>query len=173
MFDTGIIEPVYNLRVADWHTYFVGDESWGWNVWAHNLCKYNTIYDALNPSRISQVAATVTRHSLKTGTATTASIRSFVKKIGQLGDDASHIIGRLLGGPGHLKNNIIPQLSKINRGQYRMFEKQIEKAVRKNGPASVTVELVYANDKALRPIEVVYTATFAKGKPLSKVFQNT
>jgi hypothetical protein len=32
--------PVYNLRVADYHTYFVGGESWGFSVWAHNsnLC---------------------------------------------------------------------------------------------------------------------------------------
>ena len=27
---------VYNLRVADDHTYFVGDASWGFSVWAHN-----------------------------------------------------------------------------------------------------------------------------------------
>jgi Pretoxin HINT domain len=29
-------QPVYNLRIADYHTYFVGDDSWGWAVWAHN-----------------------------------------------------------------------------------------------------------------------------------------
>ena len=28
---------VYNLRVADWHTYFVGCGEWGFSVWAHNL----------------------------------------------------------------------------------------------------------------------------------------
>jgi RHS repeat-associated protein len=28
--------PVYNLRVADWHTYFVGSAAWGFSVWAHN-----------------------------------------------------------------------------------------------------------------------------------------
>jgi len=36
LYDTGEWEPVYNLRVADWHTYFVGDEAWGWSAWAHN-----------------------------------------------------------------------------------------------------------------------------------------
>jgi len=36
LFATGVMEVVYNLRVADWHTYFVGDEDWGWAVWAHN-----------------------------------------------------------------------------------------------------------------------------------------
>jgi len=34
--DTGRWEPVYNLRVADHHTYFVGQEEWGFCVWAHN-----------------------------------------------------------------------------------------------------------------------------------------
>jgi hypothetical protein len=29
--------PVYNLRIADWHTYFVGSEAWGLAVWAHNV----------------------------------------------------------------------------------------------------------------------------------------
>jgi hypothetical protein len=35
-YDTGEYETVYNLRVADWHTYFVGGEDWGFSVWAHN-----------------------------------------------------------------------------------------------------------------------------------------
>jgi hypothetical protein len=35
-FDTGEYAPVYNLRVADWHTYFVGEETWGFAAWAHN-----------------------------------------------------------------------------------------------------------------------------------------
>ncbi len=34
--DTGRWETVYNFRVADYHTYFVGSDEWGWAVWAHN-----------------------------------------------------------------------------------------------------------------------------------------
>jgi intein/homing endonuclease len=30
------IATVYNLRVTDYHTYFVGCDEWGWSVWAHN-----------------------------------------------------------------------------------------------------------------------------------------
>jgi len=37
-YDTGEYETVYNLRVADFHTYFVGDEDWGFAGWAHNRC---------------------------------------------------------------------------------------------------------------------------------------
>jgi hypothetical protein len=34
--DTGEYEVVYNLRVADHHTYFVGCDEWGFSAWAHN-----------------------------------------------------------------------------------------------------------------------------------------
>jgi hypothetical protein len=34
--DTGEYGTVYNLRVAEYHTYFVGCQEWGWSVWAHN-----------------------------------------------------------------------------------------------------------------------------------------
>ena len=36
--DTGEYETVYNCRVAEYHTYFVGDESWPFSIWAHNEC---------------------------------------------------------------------------------------------------------------------------------------
>lgn len=35
--DHGEWATVYNLRVADHHTYFVGSEEWGFSVWSHNL----------------------------------------------------------------------------------------------------------------------------------------
>jgi Pretoxin HINT domain len=36
LFHTGEFVPVYNVRVADFHTYFVGDDDWGFDLWAHN-----------------------------------------------------------------------------------------------------------------------------------------
>ena len=36
VYDTSDYETVYNLRVADFHTYFVGCQEWGFSVWAHN-----------------------------------------------------------------------------------------------------------------------------------------
>ena len=33
---SGRVEAVYNMEVEDYHTYFVGDKAWGWDVWAHN-----------------------------------------------------------------------------------------------------------------------------------------
>jgi hypothetical protein len=34
--DTDVFQKVYNLRVQDFHTYFVGGSDWGFSVWAHN-----------------------------------------------------------------------------------------------------------------------------------------
>jgi hypothetical protein len=34
--DAGEVCTVYNIRVADCHTYFVGCDEWGFSVWAHN-----------------------------------------------------------------------------------------------------------------------------------------
>jgi hypothetical protein len=34
--DSGRFETVYNFRVAEFHTYFVGCAEWGFTVWAHN-----------------------------------------------------------------------------------------------------------------------------------------
>src|SRR5262249_52766012 len=36
LLDTGEYATVYNLRVADWHTYFVGVREWQFSVWSHN-----------------------------------------------------------------------------------------------------------------------------------------
>jgi hypothetical protein len=30
-------ETVYNMCVADYHTYFIGDQIWGFAVWSHNM----------------------------------------------------------------------------------------------------------------------------------------
>jgi hypothetical protein len=39
------ITTVYNLRVADHHTYFVGGALWGWDVWVHNAYKFTSNSD--------------------------------------------------------------------------------------------------------------------------------
>jgi hypothetical protein len=41
VYDTGEYETLYNLQIADYHTYFVGYDEWGFSVWAHNDCIYH------------------------------------------------------------------------------------------------------------------------------------
>jgi hypothetical protein len=36
LFETGEYETVYNVRVKDYHTYFVGCDEWAFSVWSHN-----------------------------------------------------------------------------------------------------------------------------------------
>lgn len=50
---TGAVEVVYNLRVADLHTYFVGSEVLDFSVWAHNSYKGAAPNSAINP-RLTQ-----------------------------------------------------------------------------------------------------------------------
>jgi hypothetical protein len=40
--DSGEVTTVYNCRVAEYHTYFVGATAWGFTVWAHNADCNNT-----------------------------------------------------------------------------------------------------------------------------------
>jgi RHS repeat-associated protein len=49
LLDTGEYATVYNLRVADFHTYFVGCNEWGFSVWAHNQYRGNTVDQQGNP----------------------------------------------------------------------------------------------------------------------------
>ncbi len=46
---TQATERVYNLRVADHHTYFVGREEWGFAVWVHNSCGNEPTFFADRP----------------------------------------------------------------------------------------------------------------------------
>jgi hypothetical protein len=50
---------VYNVRVEDWHTYFLGDPSWGFSVWAHNAC-VSRIHD--DPGLVREAKATGRTH---------------------------------------------------------------------------------------------------------------
>jgi hypothetical protein len=53
VFDTGQYETVYNFRVADYHTYFVGGDGWGFAVWAHNapcvIRRYDSNFNSEQP----------------------------------------------------------------------------------------------------------------------------
>jgi hypothetical protein len=63
VFDTEEWEPVYNLRVADYHTYFVGDEHWGFAAWAHNA------YEFISGRRVAELVDTATGSKLLTAAA--------------------------------------------------------------------------------------------------------
>ncbi len=49
---TDNIVTVYNMRVAEDHTYFVGSPLWGFNVWAHNACVLGGTYSDVRKANI-------------------------------------------------------------------------------------------------------------------------
>ena len=55
VFDTGHLEVVYNLRIGDYHTYFVGCEEWGFSVWAHNALCAEQVVQQLERAGITEI----------------------------------------------------------------------------------------------------------------------
>lgn len=49
---TDNIVTVYNMRVAEDHTYFVGSPLWGFTVWAHNTCVLGGTYGDVRKANI-------------------------------------------------------------------------------------------------------------------------
>jgi RHS repeat-associated protein len=161
-------ETVYNLEVESEHVYHVGRGG----VLVHNACTKGT---PVKPSvtkdasgRITHSSATITQGNLRGGTGTTEASR---RGLGA-GDDAGHIIGRLLGGQGGATaDNIFPQLSSVNRGQYRVHEAWVADQVRHGHNVQVDVQLVYPNATSTRPSQIIYTTT-VNGTPTTVTFNN-
>ena len=58
--NTGRVTRVYNLRVADYHTYFVAPASCGFDLWVHNTYRANArmaVQDAIESGELSVVNA--------------------------------------------------------------------------------------------------------------------
>ena len=72
-------------------------------------------------------------------------------------DDAGHVVARALGGPGTFQFNIFPQLPRINRGQFRVWEQSIAAEIRAtNQPAVIAVKFSYSSANATRPDRIYY-----------------
>jgi hypothetical protein len=54
---TEVQERVYNLRVAEFRTYFVGCDEWGFGVWAHNICLFHGSPDVIPAGGLSVAEA--------------------------------------------------------------------------------------------------------------------
>lgn len=103
-----------------------------------------------NLGRIKEASATITKEMIGTGTGVNNSARAYAKAMGNQGDDAGHILAKILGGQGG-KGNIFPQLKGINRGDYRAFEKQIRDLLKSgSGPLDLKWSFTY-NGKGTRP----------------------
>jgi RHS repeat-associated protein len=155
------------IEVAETHTYFVT----GAHLLLHNPAQGKTcplvangdIKATMKNKRLQRIQANLAKKYLRTGTGTTVGTRKYVRSRGFANDDAGHPIARRLGGPGHMNDYIFPQVPRINRGIFRMFEGEVAELVEKHGFAQVTLEFFYKG-KSARPYKIVYTANFTKTK---------
>ena len=105
---------VYNLRVADYHTYFVGDESWGFTLWAHNAC---SVYREIKNGVVRYVGIT---GNFVRRAAEHRRIGRFVEVIRGLGDitrkQARALEHLLIQHFGRIGKEVHGTLTNINRG---------------------------------------------------------
>ncbi len=108
--DSGLLEPVYNCAVEDFHTYFVGSDDWGFSIWAHNACdKHHPIPKVLGGFP-KQVLLTV-EHVIHVG----------FHKAFQLALDAKNIPIKTMGGRGWSKDRVQDILKSREDFQQRVF----------------------------------------------------
>jgi RHS repeat-associated protein len=117
-----------------------------------------------------KATARVTAADIGTGTATNASSRLWARTMGRSSDDAGHILGKLLGGPGG-KDGVFPQLPAINRGSFIDFERSIADYVQANGPVDIEVIFKYGKG-GNRPTDILYNVYDNGQKVLVSAFTN-
>jgi hypothetical protein len=80
LLDTGEYETVYNLRVADYHTYFVGQAHWPFAVWAHNSYQAGLAELARAPE-ITSRGVTLTQLQQRTYA---TNVKGFLRRVGDI-----------------------------------------------------------------------------------------
>ncbi|MCE9341135.1 DNA/RNA non-specific endonuclease, partial [Bacteroides fragilis] len=105
-------------------------------------------------NEILTAKATITSSDLGTGTRTNKKSIAQVRGLGFDTDDAGHIIAKRLGGSGDV-DNVFPQDSHINRGQFRAFEAKIADAVKTYSSVDVSIQLKYGKG-GTRPTYIIY-----------------
>ena len=71
-------------------------------------------------------------------------------------DDAGHLIARLLGGEGGKQAwNLVPMNPQLNRGDFRLFEREVANWVSDRAEVTIKVEAKYGNG-GTRPTEIIY-----------------
>ncbi len=124
-------------------------------------------------SRVESIFAKIEINNLHTGTEPTkAARRDLVRKHGKPGDQAGHMIGEALGGPGGLDSgNIVPIAENLNNREMRQFEIFVKSLVEEGNDVYVQVKAVYDHPKGMRPDRIVYNVR-VNGKTIRKVWEN-
>ncbi|WP_244963466.1 RHS repeat-associated core domain-containing protein [Neisseria wadsworthii] len=119
---------------------------------------------------VKSASVVIRRKDLGKGKSTSKENRDYVKSLGRCDDDAGHILGKLLGGSRN-NRNMFPQLPKINRGQYRDFERDIYNLVKANGKTKLSWSF-NTPPGFTRPTSVVYRVYQQGQLVLQRTFRN-
>ena len=91
-------------------------------------------------------------------------------QVGGEGYEGGHLIAKLFGGAGE-RINLIPQLSAVNRGEFRVMEKEWADAIRAGKEVRVEVSPIYTGSSKV-PDAIVAKWT-VDGQTFRKTFPNT
>jgi hypothetical protein len=123
---------------------------------------------------VDYVRASITPEHIGTGLDVTAAIRTRMQRLGIRGDNAGHIIGRILGG--RHRYNFFPLNPNINKGCFRSdFERSVRKFLEKyknqNARADVQVRLLYNDRNSTRPSNIVILVRYYIGDRLATTIE--
>lgn len=119
--ETGEEATVYNLRIAEYHTYFVGSDSWGFSVWAHNDCFAVDIVENESMERVNgplsqeqAIDAARELQDISAGSAAQArTIAEAVSPIGAAVHDGAKVLENGVVIPGHFHPVAADSVSRI------------------------------------------------------------
>lgn len=103
--ETAELETVYNLRVASWHTYFVGAADWGFQVWVHNKCTVEQVKKAAGDKNITNEQAADVAKAINEGKLSLADVEQ------------------------HLAEQVAPNNVRTGRGDQSKFAAEAEEIV--------------------------------------------
>ncbi len=108
-------QTVYNLRIADYHTYFVGAPEWGFSLWAHNT--YLKVQPVETKRGIRYVLMAGNRYVTKSGellkgrgNARKFTSQSDADAFAQQVNDQRAALHKALVGPGKLSERAFGQM---------------------------------------------------------------
>ncbi len=129
LYDTGMFEAVYNLRVAEDHTYFVGDENWAFGVWRHNAYMTNARPPSTNQAELNKY--------------TTGASFSGVYNI------AAGVFILCASGNTTYSDGTVPSPRVDRRGGHALVEAMLDRAVSDNGASDVGFAVTINSDGSL------------------------
>jgi hypothetical protein len=114
------------------------------------ICLWSFAHTAVHVDRnhighASETATATIRYSdLGTGSKATDEIRKEMQAIGKPGDDAGHLISKMLGGPGD-SHNFVPMKRSPNKEPFKDCEEQIRDDLEKNPThfADISIDIYY------------------------------